>query len=203
MPKYITCHLHQSFKTKLFCFPVHQTAWNRTPEQKSNHQHPSSTPSNKSLREEPKLSKKDGVVFQNVFSLRWTVYLKVLVFPSRDTYVNLYFNFQIWWYCWLGKVQLWFGEFVRTLCGLDREHEKGYSMLACFLCMRERIKLNEWNICMPACALVFVKMYRFQTMKQPLYLGFKTVCCIGWNLGGKHGIFWSVKFNSIQAPFHS
>lgn len=65
------------------------------PEQKSNHQQPSSTPSNKSLREEPKLSKKDGVVFQNVFSCRGTVYVKVLVFPSRDMYVNLYFGFQI------------------------------------------------------------------------------------------------------------
>lgn len=61
------------------------------PEQKSNHQQPPSTPSNKSLREEPKLSNKDGVVF----SRRRTVYVKVLVFPSQDTYVNLYFGFQI------------------------------------------------------------------------------------------------------------
>lgn len=89
---YITCHLHLVFRTKLFCFPVHQTARGRMSEQKSNHQQPSSTPSNKSLWEELKLSKKDGVAVQNVFSLRGTVYLKVLVFPNWDMYVNLYFG---------------------------------------------------------------------------------------------------------------
>lgn len=35
---------------------------------------------------------KDGAAVQNVFALRGTVYLKVLVFPSQDMYVNLYFG---------------------------------------------------------------------------------------------------------------